>query len=316
MTLEELDCRLGLKPQRFKPRLQSKADPTMTRPRCCVVGPRRRGNALGLRSLSASAERSSRRSRRSIAVRHRTDRCHSIRAHQITWWTGHRPRIFGFRYARGRLGVATSRREGNCDSSAARYSLPPSADCSWAGSRRLLRRRLERVAAAVGVGTHRGSPGSILVGGAHPSQRSQRVVRASRSGFDGPAAEGISETAPPLPEYDVVHRRPADPAEDTAERVARRVDAQFEQGLLDEMRGLLARGVPETALPFSGLVYRQALEHLHKVRDEPATRELIVRENRKYSRRQLIWFRKEPNLRWIYAAGERDSTRDDVARLL
>ena len=46
------------------------------------------------------------------------------------------------------------------------------------------------------------------------------------------------------------------PAEETAERVARRVDAQFEQGLLDEIRGLLASGIPETAHPFTGLVYQ------------------------------------------------------------
>jgi len=78
----------------------------------------------------------------------------------------------------------------------------------------------------------------------------------------------------------------------------------------------MARGVPETAHPFTGLVYRQALEHLHGVRDEAATRTLIVRENRRYSRRQLIWFRKEPNLQWIHAAGERDDTRDLVLRAL
>ena len=74
--------------------------------------------------------------------------------------------------------------------------------------------------------------------------------------------------------------------------------------------------MPETAHPFTGLVYRQALEHLHGVRDEAATRELIVRENRKYSRRQLIWFRKEPNLHWIHAAGEREETQEQVARAL
>ena len=74
--------------------------------------------------------------------------------------------------------------------------------------------------------------------------------------------------------------------------------------------------MPETAHPFTGLVYRQALEHLHGVRDEPATRELIIRENRKYSRRQLIWFRKEPNLQWIHAAGERETTQEEVARIL
>jgi tRNA dimethylallyltransferase len=74
--------------------------------------------------------------------------------------------------------------------------------------------------------------------------------------------------------------------------------------------------VPETALPFTGLVYRQVLEHLHGVRDEAATRELIILENRRYSRRQLIWFRKEPNLHWMQAAGERRETQDAVARLL
>lgn len=131
-----------------------------------------------------------------------------------------------------------------------------------------------------------------------------------------PLTEHFADTQSPLPEYDVVTFALQIPPEATAERVARRVEAQFERGILDEVRALLASGLPETAHPFSGLVYRQALEHLRGVRDEAATRELIVRENRKYSRRQLIWFRKEPNLRWIHAAGERDETLHEVARAL
>ena len=119
-----------------------------------------------------------------------------------------------------------------------------------------------------------------------------------------------------MPDYEVDAFALQIPAEATAERVARRVDAQFRQGLMDEVRGLLAAGVPETAHPFTGLVYRQALELLHGVRDEAATRELIVRENRRYARRQLIWFRKEPNLQWIHAAGEREDTEAQVARAL
>jgi tRNA A37 N6-isopentenylltransferase MiaA len=47
------------------------------------------------------------------------------------------------------------------------------------------------------------------------------------------------------------------------------------------------------------------------VRDEVATRELIVRENRQYARRQLIWFRKEPTLTWIDGPGE---SPDAIAR--
>jgi tRNA dimethylallyltransferase len=126
----------------------------------------------------------------------------------------------------------------------------------------------------------------------------------------------FAETVSPLAGYTVVSFALRIPSDQTALRVARRVDAQFEGGLLDEIRNLLASGVPPTAHPFTGLVYRQALEHLRGVRDERATRELIVRENRKYARRQLIWFRKEPNLRWIHAAGEREETLEEVTRAL
>ena len=129
-------------------------------------------------------------------------------------------------------------------------------------------------------------------------------------------SDHFAETTPALPEYEVCAFALAIPAADTAERVARRVDAQFEQGLLDEIRALLAAGIPETAHPFTGLVYKQALEHLQGVRGERETRELIVRENRRYAKRQLIWFRKEPNLRWIHAAGQREETLEEVARAL
>ncbi len=183
-----------------------------------------------------------------------------------------------------------------------------------------LRRRLERVAARRGPGYLHRWLGSVDSPSAARIQVPdvKRLVRALEVWIvtGRPLTEHFAATAPPLADYEVTTVALRIPDEQTAERVARRVAAQFAQGLLDEMRALLARGVPETALPFTGLVYRQALEHLHGVRDEAQTRELIVRENRKYSRRQLIWFRKEPNLRWIHAAGERAETQDEVARLL
>jgi len=179
-----------------------------------------------------------------------------------------------------------------------------------------LRRRLERVAARRGPEClHRWlSKVDPASAGRIQSRDVKRVVRALEVWIvtGRPLTDHFAETASPLPDYDVVAFALHIAPDQTADRVARRVHAQFEQGLLDEMRGLLARGIPETALPFTGLVYRQALEHLHGVRNEQDTRELIVRENRKYSRRQLIWFRKEPNLRWIHAPGERQDTQAAV----
>jgi tRNA dimethylallyltransferase len=131
-----------------------------------------------------------------------------------------------------------------------------------------------------------------------------------------PLTAHFADTQSPLADYQVAAFALQIADEATVERVAKRVDEQFRRGLMDEVRGLLKSGLPETAQPFGGLVYRQALELLHGVRDEAATRELIVRENRKYARRQLIWFRKEPNLHWIYGSGEREDIQMEVARIL
>jgi tRNA dimethylallyltransferase len=131
-----------------------------------------------------------------------------------------------------------------------------------------------------------------------------------------PLTDHFAATVSPLGAHRTVAVALAPPMVLIHERVARRVDAQFEQGLMDEVRGLLARGVPETARPFGGLVYRQAIELLRGVRSEAETRDLIMRENRHYARRQLIWFRKEPNLIWLSTSGEAAESLAAVEALL
>jgi tRNA dimethylallyltransferase len=146
----------------------------------------------------------------------------------------------------------------------------------------------------------------------------KRIVRALEVFFltGRPLTGHFADTSSPIGGMEVIALAVRLPPEQTSLRVARRVDEQFERGLLDEIRGLLARGVPETARPFGGLVYRQALEHLHGVRDEGATHALIAQENRRYARRQLIWFRKEPNLSWFDGPGEFPATIAAVNGLL
>jgi tRNA dimethylallyltransferase len=146
----------------------------------------------------------------------------------------------------------------------------------------------------------------------------QRLVRALEVFLltGRPLTAHFAETASPIPDVGVVAIGLRLPAAAISERVTRRVDEQFERGLLDEIRALLARGIPADARPFGGLVYRQAMEHLRGVRDEPATRALIAQENRRYARRQLLWFRKEPNLEWFDGPGESATTIEPVLRLI
>jgi len=100
------------------------------------------------------------------------------------------------------------------------------------------------------------------------------------------------------------------------ERLTRRVDAQFAAGLLEEVAALLADGVPDTARPLGGLVYRQVMDYRRGVRTLAATRDLIVQENRRYARRQLIWFRKEPNLSWFDGPGDAPDVQANVLEWL
>lgn len=100
------------------------------------------------------------------------------------------------------------------------------------------------------------------------------------------------------------------------ERVTRRVDEQFQRGVVDEVRALVARGVPLTAHAFSGLVYRQVVDYLNGVRDLAATRELVIRENMRYAKRQLTWFRKEPGIVWLSAPGETEAARQEALTLV
>ena len=146
----------------------------------------------------------------------------------------------------------------------------------------------------------------------------KRIVRALEVFFltGRPLTAHFAETTSLIPDVDVLAIGLRLPAVAISARVTKRVDEQFERGLLDEIRDLLQRGVPESARPFGGLVYRQALEHLHGVRDEAATRALIAQENRRYARRQLIWFRKEPNLQWFDGPGESPATIAAVSELL
>ena len=146
----------------------------------------------------------------------------------------------------------------------------------------------------------------------------KRLVRALEVYYTtgSPLTKHFGETRSLIVDCEVVSIGLRLPPERTAERVTVRVDEQFARGVVDEVRGLLARGVPPEARPFGGLVYRQVMEMLRGVRGEEETRRLIVQENRRYARRQLIWFRKEPTLIWFDGPGELPATFERVREAL
>ncbi|HEY6361412.1 MAG TPA: tRNA (adenosine(37)-N6)-dimethylallyltransferase MiaA [Vicinamibacterales bacterium] len=188
------------------------------------------------------------------------------------------------------------------------------------GADERLRARLERIADRRGIERLHALVQRVDAGSAArimPRDR-RRLVRALEVYFSTgrPLTAHFADTRSLIPDVEVMAVALRLAPALTAERVARRVDQQFARGIVDEARALLARGVPAQARPFGGLVYRQVMEMLRGVRGEAETRALIVQENRRYARRQLIWFRKEPNLIWLDGPGEREETLNHVDDVL
>jgi tRNA dimethylallyltransferase len=171
-----------------------------------------------------------------------------------------------------------------------------------------IRARLENAAARRGVESlHRWLARVDTDSAARIQPRDlKRIVRALEVYLltGRPLTAHFDRTASPIADYTILPIGLTLPREMLRPRVAARVEQQFARGVVAEVAALRAAGVPAGAHAFSGLVYRQVIEFLHGVRDEPATRALIVQENMRYARRQLIWFRKEPNVRWLEGAGE------------
>jgi tRNA dimethylallyltransferase len=82
-------------------------------------------------------------------------------------------------------------------------------------------------------------------------------------------------------------------------RIESRVDGFFEEGLVDEVRSLLAAGVPESANAFKAIGYREVLAAVRGRLPMDRVRDEVKKNTRRYSKRQRTWFRKEPGMHWL-----------------
>lgn len=81
-------------------------------------------------------------------------------------------------------------------------------------------------------------------------------------------------------------------------RIDSRTDSMFENGLIDEVKRLLAMGYENTP-GMQGLGYKEVIWHLKGITTLDETISLIKRNTRRYAKRQLTWFRKMENVKWV-----------------
>ncbi|MGD0178433.1 MAG: tRNA (adenosine(37)-N6)-dimethylallyltransferase MiaA [Terriglobales bacterium] len=98
-------------------------------------------------------------------------------------------------------------------------------------------------------------------------------------------------------------------------RINQRAERMFESGLVEETKHLLAK-YGETARPLSSLGYKQAVQLLHGEIDAKTALQAAQQAHRNYAKRQMTWFRREPDVVWLQGFGDDPEIQQKAAALL
>lgn len=87
--------------------------------------------------------------------------------------------------------------------------------------------------------------------------------------------------------------------EDLYERINRRVDQMFKAGLIEEVQDLLKNGYSAELNSLNSVGYKEVIEYLDDNLDLEHCISLVKQNTRRYAKRQLTWFRREPDIHWV-----------------
>ena len=145
----------------------------------------------------------------------------------------------------------------------------------------------------------------------HPSDE-KRILRALEVWLETgkTITQHNEETKKIPPRYDAVWigLQFAD-RQDMRDLIDRRVDKMVEEGLLEEVRGLLQSGLARNSTAMQAIGYKEFLGVLDGTMTVNEALEEVKLRSRQYAKRQLTWLRRNEAVRWIYWEKERDFER-------
>ena len=96
-------------------------------------------------------------------------------------------------------------------------------------------------------------------------------------------------------------------------RIDRRVEIMLEQGLLAEIQGLLDAGIPEKCTAMQAIGYKEFVDAIKGRSSMETATALVQQSSRKYAKRQLTWFRRNPAIHWLVREGN-EGTAEILAK--
>lgn len=100
------------------------------------------------------------------------------------------------------------------------------------------------------------------------------------------------------------------------ERINTRAEKHFADGLVEEVKSLLAKGVPANSNALGAHGYRRVVEYLRGERSLESAIEQTKLDVRHYAKRQLTWFRREEGVEWIQGFGDDSSIQTNMIEIM
>ena len=97
-------------------------------------------------------------------------------------------------------------------------------------------------------------------------------------------------------------------------RINQRAESMFEYGLVEETKHLLTK-YGDTAHPLASLGYKQAAQLLRGEIDRTTALQAAQQAHRNYAKRQMTWFRREPDVAWLKGFGDDPAIQEKAAAL-
>lgn len=151
----------------------------------------------------------------------------------------------------------------------------------------------------------------------HPNDR-RRLIRALEViEATGRTISAWRNEHPPVEPYDLLYLVLNRDRAELYARIERRTDLMMEQGFLAEVSSLLAAGYRSDLPSMQGLGYRELCLHLAGRCSLEESVAAIKRRTRNYAKRQLTWFRAEPEASWLDLSGKTpEESTGEILRLL
>ena len=99
-------------------------------------------------------------------------------------------------------------------------------------------------------------------------------------------------------------------------RVDKRVDIMLEQGLVEEIRALLASGIPEKCTAMQAIGYKEFVAALRGEMTVEAAADEVRKASRHYAKRQLTWFRRNKAMNWVVRQGSSGEILEQARQIL